>query len=111
MNAEHIKQALIFKAFCDEKRLLIMELLRDGQKCACVISDLTGIKQSALSYHMKILLESGIVESAQDGKWINYWLSPQGGAYAAELLQAIITPNLKQVDNAFYLAKLEKPPA
>lgn len=27
--------AFMFKAFCDENRLQILELLRDGEKCAC----------------------------------------------------------------------------
>ena len=27
---------IIFKALCDEKRLSILELLKGGEKCACV---------------------------------------------------------------------------
>ena len=48
------KDARMFKAFCDEKRLRIIDLLRGGEKCACVLIEATGMAQSALSYHMKI---------------------------------------------------------
>ena len=63
---------IIFKALCDEKRLSILELLKGGEKCACVLMEELNIAQSALSYHMKILCESGIVTSRQEGKWTHY---------------------------------------
>ena len=86
------KNAKVFKAFCDEKRLAILELLRSGEKCACVLLDDLEMGQSGLSYHMKILCESGIVESRQEGKWTHYKISEQGSNEALELLKAITTP-------------------
>ena len=32
---QYLSDARIFKAFCDENRLQILELLRTGEKCAC----------------------------------------------------------------------------
>ncbi|MCI2055783.1 MAG: metalloregulator ArsR/SmtB family transcription factor [Oscillibacter sp.] len=87
------KNAKVFKAFCDEKRLAILELLRSGEKCACVLLDDLDMGQSGLSYHMKILCESGIVESRQEGKWTHYKISDQGSREALLLLKAITTPN------------------
>lgn len=87
------KNAKVFKAFCDEKRLMILELLRSGEKCACVLIDQMEIGQSALSYHMKILCDSGIVESRQEGKWTHYKISEQGSQEALLLLKAITTPD------------------
>ena len=83
--------AKVFKALCDEKRLNILELLRDGEKCACVLTELTGIKQTALSYHMKVLLESKIVVSNQIGKWVHYSISEEGSALAIALLTKLTT--------------------
>ena len=97
------KNAKVFKALCDEKRLAILELLRSGEKCACVLIDLMDIGQSSLSYHMKILCESGIVDSRQDGKWTHYRLSKRGSEYAAQLLVELTTPNTTQdTENAAY---------
>ena len=73
---------IIFKALCDEKRLSILELLKGGEKCACVLMEELNIAQSALSYHMKILCESGIVTSRQEGKWTHYTISKSVREYA-----------------------------
>jgi ArsR family transcriptional regulator len=83
---EHAK---VFKAFCDEKRLRILELLRGGEQCACVLIEQLDIAQSSLSYHMKILCESGIIDSRQEGKWTHYKISEKGSAYAVNLLKEL----------------------
>lgn len=93
MENRHEKNAKVFKAFCDEKRLAILELLQGGEKCACVLIEKLGIGQSGLSYHMKILCESGVVESRHEGKWTHYKISEQGSQNAMRLLGAITTPN------------------
>lgn len=89
MEDKNKMYAKIFKAFCDEKRLAILDLLGTGEKCACVLIDEMGIGQSALSYHMKILCESGVVESRQDGKWTHYSISKYGSQKAIEILKEI----------------------
>lgn len=83
------EQARIFKAFCDEKRLSILELLRSGEKCACVLIDKMDMPQSTLSYHMKILCESGIVDSRQEGKWTHYRISETGSKEVLLLIKKI----------------------
>lgn len=80
------KDVKIFKALCDEKRLTILDHLKSGEKCACVLIESMKIGQSALSYHMKILCDSGIVVSRQEGKWTHYRLSKSGREYAATRL-------------------------
>ena len=107
INDKHKEHAKVFKALCDEKRLQILELLRDGEKCACVLTDLTGIKQTALSYHMKILCESKIVSSVQIGKWVHYSLSKEGSDVALQLLSELTTPNSTQTQNACYLTNID----
>lgn len=92
MKQTYEEQARVFKAFCDEKRLTILALLRHGEKCACVLIEHTGMAQSALSYHMKILCESGVVTPRQEGKWTHYRLSAEGTHAAAELLARLTTP-------------------
>jgi ArsR family transcriptional regulator len=87
------EHARVFKAFCDENRLRILELLRNGEKCACVLLDQLDLKQSGLSYHMKILVESGIVESRQEGKWTYYKISKNGSAEAKALLEELTKPS------------------
>ena len=72
MGTAYQEQAKVFKALCDPKRLAILEQLRSGEKCACVLQEPLDLTQSGLSYHMKILCDSGIVVSRQEGKWMHY---------------------------------------
>lgn len=89
MATVYEERAKVFKALCDERRQRILELLHSGEKCACVLIDEMEMPQSSLSYHMKILCESGIVKSREDGKWTHYQISKQGSEKAIELLKEI----------------------
>ncbi len=86
MNEKHVENAKVFKAFCDENRLMILEMLQSGEKCACILLKEMQIAQSTLSHHMKILVESGIVSARKEGKWTHYSLSTAGALHATELL-------------------------
>lgn len=90
------ESAKVFKALCDPKRLAILEQLRSGEKCACVLQEPMDLTQSGLSYHMKILCDSGLVDSRQEGKWTHYRLSGEGRDKALELLLALTTPETEQ---------------
>ena len=98
MENRHAENAKVFRAFCDENRLQILEALRDGEKCACQLLDYLNIGQSTLSHHMKILCESGIVESRTEGKWTHYSLS-ESGINGAKALLAELTAQ-KPADGA-----------
>lgn len=98
METLNQKYAKIFKALCDEQRLIILELLRSGNKCACELLENIDIGQSSLSYHMKILVESGIVESRQDGKWTHYKISEQGSRDAINILKKLTLINCTDKD-------------
>ena len=89
MSTTYEQQAKVFKAVCDERRLRILELLRHGEKCTCVLTNEVGMPQSSLSYHMKILCESGLVIGREDGKWTHYRIDPAGSERAIELLRQI----------------------
>jgi ArsR family transcriptional regulator len=94
MGDPNMEGARIFKAFCDENRMSILDQLRGGEKCACILLEKLNIAQSTLSHHMKILCESGIVASRQEGKWTYYSLSAGGCERARNLLTRITTPSM-----------------
>ena len=58
--------AKVFKAFCDENRLAILDMLRTGEKCACDLLEELHITQPTLSHHMKILCDAGVVQGRKD---------------------------------------------
>lgn len=67
--------ALIFKALSDETRLKIVNILSGDELCACDLLEEFAISQPTLSYHMKILAESGLVNARKDGAWTRYTLN------------------------------------
>ena len=87
------KIATVFKALCDEKRIAIIESLQAGEKCACKITEELDIAQSKLSYHMKILCESGLIDSWYEGKWTHYQISKDGSKIAIAILKELTTSN------------------
>lgn len=87
---DHEGDARVFKALCNEYRLQALEMLRTGEKCACVLNERIDVSQSTLSHHMKILVESGIVSARQEGKWTHYSISEDGARRAMALLAEIV---------------------
>lgn len=67
--------AEMFKVFCDEARLRILLRLRSGKTCACKLLEDFHFTQPTLSYHMKQLTDSGLVNAEKRGKWVHYSLN------------------------------------
>ena len=65
MNA--IDASLICKALSDTNRLQIVELLTQGEQCACELLEHFRITQPTLSHHMKVLAECGLLTSRREG--------------------------------------------
>ncbi len=77
----------VFKAFCDENRLKILEQLRVGEKCACDLLDYLRVTQTTLSHHMKLLCDADIVKGRKEGKWVYYSLNFDGIKRVKKLLE------------------------
>lgn len=64
--------AAIFKALSDETRLRVIDMLSCREMSACDILSNFTLSQSTLSYHMKILIEAGVVNAHREGLWTKY---------------------------------------
>ncbi|UWG47074.1 Transcriptional regulator containing HTH domain,ArsR family [Halanaeroarchaeum sp. HSR-CO] len=62
----------VFKALANEKRLRIIEALRDGELCVCDLEAVLDVPQSTVASHLARLREAGIVGTRKDGKWTHY---------------------------------------
>ena len=61
------------KVIDDNTRLTILQMLaKKGTLCACEILQALDITQATLSYHMKVLVEAGLVSVIKEGKWCYY---------------------------------------
>ena len=73
--------ALTFKALGDPARIRILQFLwrpdaaccsLEDKVCACDVEAMLGLSQPAVSHHMKILVQAGLVTSGKDGRWVYY---------------------------------------
>ena len=68
----------VFKALADRHRVKILNrLLSAGGEavCVCDFEAMLGLKQPTVSYHLKQLLDAGIVERERRGSYAYYTLS------------------------------------
>lgn len=66
-----------FKAVCEPVRLRIIELLMPGELCVCELMDHLELSQPAVSHHMKILKQAGLVRDRRMSRWTFYSLDKQ----------------------------------
>lgn len=70
MNPSDVAQ--ICKALGDANRLQIMQILTQGEQCACQLLERFQITQPTLSHHMKVLSGCKAVNIRKEGKWSYY---------------------------------------
>jgi ArsR family transcriptional regulator len=69
----------VFKALADRHRVKILNrLLGAGGEavCVCDFEAMLDLKQSTVSYHLKLLLDAGIVEREKRGSYAYFSLAP-----------------------------------
>jgi len=95
MKYELYEYAVIFKALGDETRLRILTMLTNGKTCACHILAEFNFTQPTLSYHMKQLTDSGLVDAEKEGKWVFYSINSK----RLEILREFIA-KVNEIENA-----------
>ena len=87
-EADAAEAANVFKALADPARVQIVNLLANADEpvCVCDITPHTGLSQPTVSFHLKKLLNAGLLEREQRGKWAYYTLRSRAlGEVAAAL--------------------------
>jgi len=62
----------LFHALSDETRLEILDCLKDGEQCVCDLMDVLKSAQSRLSFHLRVLKDSGLILDRKEGRWMYY---------------------------------------
>lgn len=98
------KIADFYKALGDEVRLKILHMLSEQEMCVCEIIDKLDMSQPAVSHHLKVLRQAGLVKDSRDGKWIYYSLN--GSVFKevfpgedAEIIQSYAEPLKRRLAN------------
>jgi len=69
--------AAVLKGLADPVRLRLLRLVADSPDttaCACHLPAALGISQPTLSHHLKKLVEAGLLQREQRGRWVHYRL-------------------------------------
>jgi ArsR family transcriptional regulator len=83
--------ARVFRALGDRHRVRLLSLIAaadGGEACICDLTAPVGLSQPTVSFHMKQLVEAGLVTREQRGKWNYNRVVPQALLAASELLRA-----------------------
>ena len=78
-RAEAARMAQVAKALGDPVRLQLVDVLRKhaGKVCVCELTPLFEVGQPTVSHHLKVLRDSGIVDSERRGLWAYYYVVPE----------------------------------
>ena len=81
----------IVKVLADPLRRQIVELLAGEALCTCHLVEETGAGQTTVSHHLRVLRESGMVDTEPCGRFTYYRLRPEGLRRLAESLSDLAT--------------------
>ena len=82
----------IFKALSDPTRLRLVKLLTDHQGALCVnaLARKLRVTQSAVSQHLRVLRQAGLVRGERHGSFVHYSLDQDGlDRYKAKLQETL----------------------
>ncbi len=82
--------AALFAQLSDSTRVRLVSMLACSDMCVCEMADLLGVSQPAVSHHLRILRQCGVVRFRKQGKRALYYLSDnEAGHMARKLLSAV----------------------
>jgi ArsR family transcriptional regulator, arsenate/arsenite/antimonite-responsive transcriptional repressor len=87
--AEAESLASVLKAVAEPTRLRLVSLVAahaNAEACVCDLTEPVGLSQPTVSHHLKILVDAGVLQREQRGKWAYYRLVPETLTSISELL-------------------------
>jgi len=79
----------VFRALSVEKRVEIVRLLAERTLCVGALSNLLDISAGAVSQHLRILRDAGIVEPDRRGYFIHYSLVPGASERCRGIMESL----------------------
>ena len=85
-----------FKLFASDARVRIVRLLRGRALCVGALSDRLGVTQGAVSQHLRVLRDAGLVVSEKRGYYVHYRLNERAVAKFRQVVDSLLeTPERK----------------
>ena len=91
-QASAANAARLLRALANEKRLMILCQLTEGERSVGELQPLLGLSQSALSQHLAVLREEGVVATRRDAQTIWYRIHDPAAMQVVATLAEIFCP-------------------
>ena len=92
--AEARATAELFAALADPARVRIVNVVATSEEpvCACHLIEPLGLSQPTVSHHLKRLVDAGLLDREQHGKWAYFSLTPEASTRLAGLVDLTREP-------------------
>lgn len=74
-DSKYDREAAFFQAFAHPARLMLLDLIEAGPRCACEILPDVDLDQSTVSRHLSTLRRAGVLKARKDGVRVLYEIS------------------------------------
>jgi len=91
-EASAAEAARLLRALANERRLMILCQLADGERSVGELLPLVGLSQSALSQHLAVLREEGIVATRRKSQTVRYRIAAAAAVQVVATLAEIFCP-------------------
>jgi ArsR family transcriptional regulator, arsenate/arsenite/antimonite-responsive transcriptional repressor len=86
-GADRLAGAL--RVIADPARLRLVSIVASsGESCVCDLTDVLGLSQPTVSYHLRVLTDAGVLRREKRGRWAYYSVDPE----PLELLRSALDP-------------------
>lgn len=91
-EASAAEAAKLLRALANERRLMVLCQLGDGERSVGQLQPHVGLSQSALSQHLAVLREDGVVATRREGQTIWYRIADPAAVRVITTLAEIYCP-------------------
>lgn len=88
--------AEVCQALASPKRLEILNLLREGERCVGDLAALTGMNQANVSQHLAVLRSKGLLSARREGATVYYRIANPKIVLACDLMREVLLERVRQ---------------
>ena len=92
----------VIKAMGEPNRLRLMKLMSERSYCVKALSHASGLSESSVSQHLKLLREAGLVVGVKRGFYTHYAVEHEALQQVIDELSAMLDMRRKPCDGPFY---------
>lgn len=81
----------VLRALSVEKRVEIVRYLAERTLCVGALSKLLGISVGAVSQHLRVLKDAGLVEADRQGYYVHYKLEPDAAERCSSIMESLFS--------------------